>query len=245
MTVAVAYTGTDDKHNHYAEWLRHNHLPSGNCPVPLVLTLNEAHHNLSSLQTCHGLLLSGGVDLHPSAYGGAEGYAQQPQRFYPERDQFETAAFKMAMDMGMPVLGVCRGLQLINCVLGGSLVQDLGAVGNQVHQFHNFDKAHGINIAPGSRLFALTGYARGVVNSAHHQAIERLGALLRSNCYADDGHIEGIEWQAPENHPFMMAVQWHPERMHKLQLQQSLLSTGIRHQFLTAVHRYALSHVHH
>ncbi|TAD86117.1 MAG: hypothetical protein EAY75_09365, partial [Bacteroidetes bacterium] len=171
--------------------------------------------------------------------------AQQPAHFDADRDAFETAAFKQAMHLGLPVLGICRGLQLINCILGGTLVQDLGPARNAVHQFHHYDKAHGINLEPNTQLHEALGHSRLVANSAHHQCIETLGHNLRSNCHADDGTIEGIEWANPAQQPFMMAVQWHPERMHLLQLQDAPLAMGLRNHFINAIQKHAATHAYH
>jgi putative glutamine amidotransferase len=99
---------------------------------------------------------------------------------------------------------------------------------NRIHRFEQNDKAHGINLIPGSLLNEIANLDRGVVNSAHHQAIKTLAMDLTVNCESDDGIIEGLEWKQKENHPFFLGVQWHPERMFKLGLAQSPFSKNIR-----------------
>jgi putative glutamine amidotransferase len=245
MTIALSYTGADEKHSHYETWLQSADADAATPGPVQTIKLSAEANNLHQLHHCHGLVLSGGLDIHPSLYGGSTHYPQPPAHFDPARDAFETAAFKQAMHLGIPVLGICRGLQLINCILGGSLVQDLGPTGNAVHQFHHYDKAHGVNMEPGSQLAKMVGYSRSVVNSAHHQSIKTLGHNLRSNCHSDDGIIEGIEWQDRSGQPFMMAVQWHPERMHLLHLHNAPLSRGLRNYFVNAIHQSTASYAHH
>ncbi len=112
------------------------------------------------------------------------------------------------------VLGVCRGLQLINVHLKGTLIQDLGVEGDQTHMAGGgADKQHKVVVEEGTLLREVVGGKGGVANSAHHQAVGRLGTGLRVNCRAEDGTIEGLEWADPAGKPFMLAVQWHPERM--------------------------------
>lgn len=92
-------------------------------------------------------------------------------------------------------------------------MQDLGVEGDAMHQNVPADKEHGVKVVEGSLLYDISG-RDGRINSAHHQAIDRLGKGLVVNCRAGDGVIEGIEWGQPEGRSFMLAVQWHPERMH-------------------------------
>ena len=97
------------------------------------------------------------------------------------------------------------------------------------------DKQHGVQIESGSLLAEVTGHASGEVNSAHHQAIGRLGEGLKVNCYAEDGAIEGIEWAVPGGRPFLLAVQWHPERMQANGFEDVFLYRAIRDRFVGEV----------
>jgi len=133
------------------------------------------------------------------------------------------------------VLGVCRGLQLINVAQKGTLVQDLGVEGDGVHQNTPDDKLHGVKVDGGTLLGEVVGGAGGVVNSAHHQAVELLGAGLRVNSRAQDGTIEGIEWEEPVGKPFLLAVQWHPERMLANGVGDRVLYRAIRDRFIEEV----------
>ena len=113
--------------------------------------------------------------------------------------------------------------------------QDLGKLLNKIHRFESDDKAHGVNIVAGTLLNRMVQHDRYVINSAHHQAVKRVGKGLKVNCIADDGIIEGFERADGSGKPFLLAVQWHPERMFKLQLQDSPLSKNIRDHFIEEI----------
>jgi putative glutamine amidotransferase len=150
-----------------------------------------------------------------------------------KRDEFETRAFQQAQSNHIPVLGICRGLQLVNCILEGDLEQDLGDDANRTHKAENkIDKIHEINIQPGSLLNEITGLEKGEVNSAHHQRIKTLGKGLKVNSLSADQSIEGFEWENRKDKPFLLCVQWHPERMEK---QDAPLSRSIRDRFIEAI----------
>jgi putative glutamine amidotransferase len=202
-----------------------------------VIRLSAALGNLNEAAGCHGLVLSGGIDIDPSLYGGASEYKRSPASGWElDRDLFEQAGLRMAWERELPVLGVCRGLQLINVTLKGDLVQDLGIAGDAVHEANaGIDKQHLVRIEADSLLAAVTGHSSGEVNSAHHQAVGRLGDGLKVNCYAGDGTIEGIEWAEPAGRPFLLAVQWHPERMLANGLDDEFLYRPVRDRFVAAV----------
>lgn len=134
----------------------------------------------------------------------------------------------------MPVLGICRGLQLINVALHGTLVQNLGVELNKIHE-GNPDKTHAVNINTQSLLHEISGMEKGTVNSAHHQAIDRLGERLVISGVSDEGVAEAVEWRDRAGYAFLLAVQWHPERMFMFDLENSFLSKGIRERFIAEV----------
>jgi putative glutamine amidotransferase len=233
IKIGLTDTGTEWKHENYVRWIIG--LWSGDAVK--VIRLSAALGNLNEAAACDGLVLSGGIDIDPSLYGGEGEYKRSPagggER---ERVLFEQAVLRMAWEREMPVLGVCRGLQLINITLGGNLVQDLGIAGDGVHEANaGTDKQHGVRVEVGSLLAAVVGHSSGEVNSAHHQAVDRLGRGLRINCRAEDGTIEGIEWSAPTGRPFLLAVQWHPERMLKNGFDDEFLYQAIRDRFMVEV----------
>jgi putative glutamine amidotransferase len=231
MKIGLTYTGDAEKHQNYKRWLKGDEEVS-------ITRLSAADNNLDSIKHCDAIVLSGGKDIHPKYYKNKKtSYPEKTGSFDKKRDEFEIAVFKSAQRNNIPVLGVCRGLQLINCILGGNLKQDLGKALNKIHRFEINDKAHGLNIEPGSLLYEITQIKRGVVNSAHHQGIKTLGDGLQINCRADDGTIEGFEWADKKEKPFMLCVQWHPERMFKLQLGESPLSKAVRNRFMEEIKR--------
>ncbi|SDC32021.1 gamma-glutamyl-gamma-aminobutyrate hydrolase family protein [Niabella drilacis] len=228
MKIGLTYTGSESKHANYARWLK------GDDAIE-VITLSAELNNLDAAAACDGIVLSGGVDIAPGYYSGKDGYLNAPDHFQEERDAFETAVFRQAQDQGLPVLGICRGMQLINCIYGGTLVQDLGAR-NEVHKVANSrDKVHGIHIKNDSILYQAVGSELCAVNSAHHQAIGNLGRDLQITATAPDGVAEALERLSPSSHPFLLCVQWHPERMYHFGLQQTPPSQRIRELFLEAI----------
>ena len=209
------------KQSFYVNWLQ----SSGVEVVELSAEKNNAHE----LERCSGLVLSGGVDVHPSYYcnprldyAGADGFNEA-------RDLFEKETFDLAQKKQMPILGVCRGLQFVNCLMGGTLIQDLGDL-NKTHE-GGPDKIHGVNVIDNTLLQSISKLSKGNVNSSHHQAIDKLGNGLIINCRAEDGTVEGIE-RSDSSKPFLLAVQWHPERM--VDKDTSPLSNNIRNSFLQA-----------
>jgi putative glutamine amidotransferase len=232
MKIGLTYTGSDAKHENYVRWI------TGEDELEVV-KLDVKTANLADMQDCDGLVLSGGVDIDPELYDGGREYVKSPEKgWQTERDLFEQAVLQMAWERGLPVLGVCRGLQLINVSLGGTLVQDLGVEGDEVHEnVQGTDKMHPVSVMTGSLLQEVAGREAGVANSAHHQAIDRLGEGLQVSCRAGDGTIEGIEWADPAGKPFMLAVQWHPERMYTHGLADSFLYKEIRDRFMEEIRR--------
>lgn len=232
MKIGLTHTGSSEKHLNYVNWIK------GNEDIQIV-ELSMKNNNLYELNNCDGLVLSGGMDIHPGFYGSKNlDYHFRPDQFNLQRDEFEINAFKKSQEKNIPVLGICRGMQLVNCALGGNLKQDLGASLNKIHKAEKtgnvqMDKAHGINIEAGTLLNEITEkQERAVANSAHHQSVKKPGRGLKVNCRADDGTVEGLEWADKKNKSFLLCIQWHPERMFRFQLQHSALSKTIRDRFI-------------
>lgn len=186
MTVSVLIPGREDRLPRYAAAIRRQ----GGCP-----------RFAETGGDCAGLLLPGGGDLDPALYG-------QPDRgSHPgdlRQDRLELALVREFLAAGKPVLGICRGLQVINVALGGTLVQDLPGHSQQ----SGADRIHPVTAAEGSLAAELWG-RRFWVNSAHHQAVARPGTGLRITALAVDSTVEALEG---ERLP-VWAFQWHPERM--------------------------------
>ena len=226
MKIALTYTGNPAKQQYYVDWLKANEDID-------IVNLSADDNNLDEINNCDALVLSGGIDIHPKFYGGNANYAGAPEKFNEKRDEFEINAFQSAQQNNIPVLGICRGMQLINVIHKGTLIQDLGDESlNQIHK-GNPDKYHPVSIGEETLLHDITGETKGEINSAHHQAIDKAGEGLLINCKAPDGTIEGIEWKEKTRKPFMLAIQWHPERM--FQLPDAPLSKTLRKQFIEEI----------
>ena len=183
--------------------------------VPQILSpLMGAQLAGAALDGCDGLLLSGGEDIDPSWYGAeASALLISPSQ---ERDLFELALFAVARQRGLPILGICRGLQLINVALGGTLFQDLPSErsGSVEHSPSGARTArsHRVRLEPGSRAAAALEATAITVNSFHHQAIRDLAPGLVASGWTDDGVIETAE--SGPGATWILGVQWHPEEMH-------------------------------
>lgn len=173
-----------------------------------------------------GLVLSGGGDVDPVRYGAERDPACGPAS--PDRDEAESALALHALDSGLPLLGICRGLQVINVALGGTLVQHLPDVVG--HVGHSPDDAgygcHKVSVASGSQLARLLGRTESAVPTHHHQAVDRLGDGLVATARADDGTLEAVELDEPA--AFMIAVQWHPEAGDDPSLFDALIAAAAR-----------------
>lgn len=228
MKIGITQTENPAKQQFYADWLRANEDIE-------IIKLSADEQNLEAINSCDALVLSGGIDVHPKFYGGNTDYLANPKALNEKRDEFEIAAFHSAQENNIPVLGICRGMQLINVIHKGTLIQDLGK--ENLHETHNGnpDKSHHISIRKDSLLHEITGETNAEINSAHNQAINKLGAGLVINAKSDDGTIEGIERADRSGKSFLLGIQWHPERMFKFQLENSPLSKMIRDRFITAI----------
>ncbi len=176
-----------------------------------VLLPHETALTARYLDGLDGLLVTGGAfDVDPALFGATARHASVTTK--DRRTQFELAATRAALERDRPVLGICGGQQLLNVVLGGTLIQHIpdevpGALAHE--QPNPRDQAgHAVAVTPGSRLHAICGTEILQVNSAHHQAVKATGDGAAVNAVAPDGVIEGIEHSG---YRFCLGVQWHPE----------------------------------
>jgi putative glutamine amidotransferase len=158
-----------------------------------------------SLPEVDGLLLPGGWDVDPSFYG--EQRDEKLGQTDRELDETELALFGQAREREIPVLGICRGQQVINVAMGGSLVQHME--GHEVRALGRQHLAHTIEVDPSSELGQAAGEHKVRVNSLHHQAIKKLGAGLQQSASGEDGTVEGVE----SDDGLIVAVQCHPEEL--------------------------------
>lgn len=189
----------------------HSVIRSGGCPVLLPYLADEDAIN-TLMDRMDGLLLSGGGDIDSLRYG------QEPhpksEGHDPLRDRMEELAFYAAVRRGIPVLGICRGIQSINVAMGGTLVQDIPTQipGSVKHYASGYAPVllHSVTVSGGSLLERVVGCDMNAVNSWHHQSVDRIADGLKVNAVAPDGVIEGLE--AADGRP-ILAVQFHPEEL--------------------------------
>ncbi len=155
-------------------------------------------------QTIHGIVIGGGNDIEPHHYGGI---AHPTKRYDTERDQFEIAMIKRALDENIPILGICRGAQLINVVSNGSLHQDIRPLRRITPNIRSIRPIKWVDLAANSRIREQLETDQIKVNSLHDQAIDRLGDGLSIVGRDRDGFVQAIE----SNYGFLLGVQWHPE----------------------------------
>jgi putative glutamine amidotransferase len=183
--------------------------------VPLILSpLLSPALAARALDGVDALILTGGEDMDPAWYGATPSPLLDPPS--RERDLFELALFAVARQRGLPILGICRGIQVINVALGGTLFQDLpserpGRI-NHRPEGPRDQRSHRVRLETGSRVAAALGATEVTVNSSHHQAIRDLAPGLVAVGWTEDGLVEAAE-TAPGT-PWLLAVQWHPEEMH-------------------------------
>lgn len=211
MNIRIGITDTASRYENYPAWVK------GQRTDVEIVRLSAAQNNAHEVETCHAVVFTGGVDVHPRFYGKTdENYPKAPYTFDTLRDEFELDVFKRAQSKGLPVLGICRGLQLINVALGGTLVIDLETAGKEDHTRHGLtDGVHNITLLKNSLLFACSRELSGTVNSAHHQAIGKIAPGLKITAYSPDLVPEAAEYADKEGKPWMLLVQWHPERLHQ------------------------------
>jgi putative glutamine amidotransferase len=182
-----------------------------------------------ALELLDGLVLAGGADIDPASYG-QEPHAETHDSV-PERDAFEIAMTRAAIERDLPVLGICRGMQLINVALGGTLNQHLPEhVGHTEHRrvLGSFDGSdHDVDVIEGTLAMTVIGSARHATKSHHHQGVERLGEGLRVSARAAiDELVEAIE--LPQR-SFVLGVQWHPEADGRSPVIEGLVEAAAAH----------------
>ncbi len=177
---------------------------AGGLPVVLPPVAASIPHLREVLAGLHGLVLPGGPDVDPACYGAAE---RHPALYgvRTEHDEFEMALARAAIAADLPLLAICRGMQVLNVALGGTLHQHI--TDDEVEVKHRFE-LHAVQLVAGCRAALAMNTDRPVGHSVHHQALDGVGAGLVVTAHADDGTIEGVELPGRD---WVVGVQWHPE----------------------------------
>ncbi len=206
MKKTAGISRCDRNFQYYLSWLESGNIEN--------IVLDYERNNFDEIKLCSSLLLTGGDDIFPEFYYDWED-GKDRSKYKPLRDGFEFKLFDYALSNSLPVLGICRGLQLINIRLNGSLINDIETVRGTNHTkiSDTQDRMHEVNLYENTLVYDVVREKRGTVSSSHHQAIDRLGEGLTITAKADDGIIEAVEWEDKTSKPFLLAIQWHPERM--------------------------------
>lgn len=230
--IAVSYISGNPEESNYIKWLKSvdpnlKYFVMNQFPMDSVEIVFNA---------CSGLLLTGGEDVYPGRYGQAEDTVKCGEINFL-RDSLEFLLIELAMENETPVMGICRGQQILNVAFGGSLIVDIPS---EYHSlvYHRCDDwqhcFHDVNVIKNSLLSELSGVEKGNVTTNHHQAVKRLSDAFRVMATANDGIVESIGWKDPNKKPYLMAVQWHPERMDST----NKLSRPLAEKFLSEARKY-------
>lgn len=184
-----------------------------------------------------GFIISGGRDISPSTYG--EPSLEANRKYDLERDALEQSVIRYAVKYRIPLLGICRGMQLINVTLGGSLYQEAsdvleGFLPNK-SLFSKFIGRRTVRVKSSSRLYSILGcYPYYDVNSIHHQAVKHTGKNLFISAREANGLVQAIEAKSEVRHPYLIGIQWHPELMLHARSARSIFDNLIDHAKITA-----------
>jgi len=233
LKIAISKAVPEESYQNYFRWV-HSVDSTIECIDMYHLSYDSA---ILMLTECDGLLLTGGTDIYPGRYGKE---SDTSRCWTPDfkRDTMEYNLIKEAIRLELPIMGICRGLQNLNVYFGGTLYIDIPTDLDTLvkHQLpKTYDANHKIAIQPGSLLHDISGVDEAITNSNHHQGIEMLAYQLNGIGHTEDGLIESIELKNRGDYPFLLGVQWHPERMDY----SNPLSGNIAKRFVSEVKTYS------
>lgn len=221
----IGITTSDTNFQNYPNWI------AGEGVEIVQLSYTEKHTGFRFLRW---FCIDWGIDVHPQFYQNTRVDYPNTTVFNESRDLFEIQVFEFARQQNKPVLAICRGLQLVNIALGGNLIQDLQENGFTNHRKGpEGDREHKIEVRAGTLLAQIAGVQHGFVNSAHHQGLDQIADELNVSAFSADGVVEAIEYK-DANKSFLLAVQWHPERM-QIPATNEAFSQNIRSAFMEAM----------
>jgi len=223
LTIGFSKALEEGKYQLYVKWLK-----SVNPSFEYVnFSGMEVQDALKAMDKCSGLVLTGGLDIHPSYYG-MDKESDRCELDLP-RDILEFALIKKAIFMKLPILAICRGEQILNVSQGGSLIVDIPSDHGKsvIHSSDNDQLAyHSVSVDVTSNLFKVIGKTCFDIVSVHHQAVRNLAPCFRPTAFAGDGIIEAFEWSEPEGKGYLNAVQWHPEKGDYLNRESQLIGSN-------------------
>jgi putative glutamine amidotransferase len=197
--------------------------------APVMIPLGLSPESLDSIiRRLNGFLFTGGDDINPQVYGSQD--HPKVSLVDDDRDRVELELFRLTRQSGKPFLGICRGIQLINVALGGTIYEDIldqqpGSLNHDCSQFARNHLAHPVDLVEESRLGRILGSGRIKVNSLHHQGVRNLAKGVLATASAPDGLVEAFELT---DYPFGLAVQWHPEWLQEHQPMRDLFRAFVQ-----------------
>ncbi len=252
----IGITDCGEKYPIYENWILSQNSKSK--PIQTI-KLSYQFDNFEEIKQCDGVVLTGGEDIHPRFYKKTAVEVSQylelcnPNFMDERRDEFEWQICKYIFENKVPVLGICRGLQLVNVFLGGTLIPDIPTAGKSNHSkfYEGKDRYHEVSILPDSKLSKITNCTIGSINSAHHQSANIIAKSLKVNALSDDKIVEGLEYfdfgqsaiepssaasttLSHRNNHYLMLVQWHPERI--ANAEENSFSYKLRQDFLNNIY---------
>lgn len=227
MKIGITDNYTSEKKlSYYSDWIQRTN------PQTEIVKLSYTLGNAALIEQMNGLVMVGGGDVNPSLYGKG-GEITRCEGVDDRRDEFEFDVIKRALNARLPILAICRGMQIMNVYLGGSLILDLPSAGYNNHASKDGkDGMHQTSTVPGSLFREIIGKVELTINSSHHQAIDRLGKGLVAGAISPDSVVEAVEWEDKQSSPFLLMVQYHPERMND---NNNPASRNIAERFLSKV----------
>jgi putative glutamine amidotransferase len=231
LFIALSKASGSDSYQNYI-----NFLKAADSTIVIVDMINkQPFEAAASLEKCSALLLTGGLDVYPGFYGKENDTSRC--ELDRHRDSVEFVLIKKALKMKLPILAVCRGEQILNVVMGGSLIVDIPQDFDTIVKHRSDDDSpcfHEIQIIPGTLLYELGKVLFDTVNTYHHQAVDKLPGTFKITARSSDGIIEAYEWKRPRNKSFLLAVQFHPEKLSK----ENPLALPIAIRFITEAKKY-------
>lgn len=218
--IAIPLAGRDPFRN----YMNNKYVQSLNRAGAKVLWIELTDPDIiEKMLRCDGLLLPGGGDIDPKLYGQAA--TEKCGKPFPLRDAVEMKMLEAFLPTGKPILGICRGEQVMNVYFGGTLYQDIKGTQKCSHSNNpcRYKGIHSVTLAEGTKLYDILGIARLDVNSMHHQTADTVGNGLVVSAMSEDGFIEALELPS---HPFCIGIQWHPEHMSKRTKRQRNIFTA-------------------
>lgn len=197
-----------------------------------IIRLSYQDNNAGEVDSCDAIVLTGGEDINPALYHKPE-YLEQfnLKDIDGRRDDFEYSVIEKSLHQKKPVLCICRGLQVMNVFLGGTLIPDIPTIThiNNHNKINAVDQRHSITVDENSLLYVITGTKMAEVNSAHHQSVDKPAEDLIITARAEQPIVEAMQWKETANKSWLLMLQWHPERMPD---QENPFASKIRSAFL-------------